>query len=84
MDEYKGNFRIATTTAQQSMSKDMGASESNHVYILDSSLKIVGKVENIAPGEKIYSARFMGDKAYMVTFKKVDPFFIIDVKDPSY
>jgi len=83
MDEYKGNFRIATTTGQQWVSKDMGASESNHIYILDSSLKIVGKIENIASGEKIYSARFMGDKAYMVTFKKVDPFFIIDVKDPS-
>jgi len=83
MDEYKGNFRIATTTGQPWMSRDMGTSQSNHIYILDSALKVVGKIENIAPGEKIYSARFMEDKAYMVTFKKVDPLFIIDVKDPS-
>jgi uncharacterized secreted protein with C-terminal beta-propeller domain len=40
-------------------------------------------VENIAQGEKIYSVRFMGEQAYMVTFKKVDPFFIIDLKDPT-
>ena len=83
MDEYKGFFRIATTSWQPSVAREMGVSQSNHIYILDSSLKVVGKIENIASGESIYSARFMGDRAYMVTFKKVDPFFIIDVRDPA-
>jgi uncharacterized secreted protein with C-terminal beta-propeller domain len=45
-------------------------------------MKIGGKIEDIAPGEKIYSVRFMGDRGYMVTFKTVDPLFVIDLKNP--
>jgi inhibitor of cysteine peptidase len=76
MDEHSGFFRIATT------SESFGPREtirSNNVYVLDDSLKIVGKLEKIAPEERIYSARFMGDKLYLVTFKQVDPFFVIDL-----
>ena len=81
MDEHKGYFRIATTTGEVwSQGQDISK---NHIYVLDNELKIAGKVENIAPGEKIYSTRFMGDRAYMVTFRNVDPFFVIDLKDPQ-
>ena len=73
MDEHGGYFRIATTT---------GWFGANHVYVLNESLNIVGRLEGLAPGEKIYSARFMGDRAYLVTFKKVDPLFVIDLSDP--
>ena len=41
-----------------------------------------GSVTDIAPGETIYSVRFVGDRAYMVTFKTVDPFFVLDLEDP--
>ncbi|MCJ2562960.1 MAG: beta-propeller domain-containing protein, partial [Candidatus Thermoplasmatota archaeon] len=44
---------------------------------------IVGRLENLAPGEKIYSSRFMGDRCYLVTFKKIDPFFVIDLSNPT-
>lgn len=54
-----------------------------NVYILDEALKVAGRIEDIAPGERIYSVRFMGDRAYMVTFKQVDPLFAIDLKDPK-
>jgi inhibitor of cysteine peptidase len=81
MDEHKGYFRIATTTGEV-WSQGPNISK-NHIYILDNTLKLAGKVENIAPGEKIYSTRFMGDRAYMVTFRNVDPFFVIDLKDPQ-
>jgi len=74
MDEYQGYFRIATTT---------GWMEQNNVYVLDNGLKVVGKLEGLAPGEKIYSARFMGNRAYLVTFKKIDPLFVVDLKDPE-
>lgn len=74
MDEYQGYFRIATTT---------GWSDQNHVYILDEDLNIVGKLEGLAPGERIYSARFIGDRAYLVTFREVDPLFVVDLKDPN-
>jgi inhibitor of cysteine peptidase len=76
MDEYDGYFRVATTT--------YGETTGNHVYILDMGLNIVGSVEDLAPGEIIYSARFMGERGYLVTFKQVDPLFVIDLSDPSH
>ncbi len=74
MDEYNGYFRVATTTWDE-------VSE-NNIYILDMNLTIVGSLENLAPGETIYSARFMGERGYLVTFQKVDPLFVIDLSDP--
>lgn len=81
MDEDKGYFRIATTRGNlfgegEDISK-------NNMYVLDSDMNTCGSIEDIAPGERIYSVRFMGDRAYMVTFKKVDPLFVIDLKDPK-
>ncbi|UCE72933.1 MAG: beta-propeller domain-containing protein [Methanomassiliicoccales archaeon] len=80
MDEYKRYFRIATTTGQVWRSGDSSAK--NHVYVLDMGMNVVGGLNDIAPGERIYSARFMGKRAYLVTFKKVDPFFVIDLANP--
>ena len=77
MDEHKDTFRIATTTG------DMWRNTSkNNVYILDESLKVVGKLEGLAEGERIYSTRFAGDRVYMVTFRQVDPLFVIDTSNP--
>jgi uncharacterized secreted protein with C-terminal beta-propeller domain len=47
-------------------------------------LNIVGSLEGLAPGETIYSARFMGERGYLVTFKQVDPLFVIDLSDPHH
>lgn len=80
MDEFKGHFRIATTTGHIARG---GGDARNHVYVLNKDLVIVGKLEDLAPGERIYSARFLGEKGYLVTFKKVDPLFVIDLSDPS-
>ncbi|MDP2717519.1 MAG: beta-propeller domain-containing protein, partial [Candidatus Micrarchaeota archaeon] len=55
----------------------------NHVFVLDASLKQVGALEDLAPGESIYSARFMGNRAYLVTFKQLDPLFVIGLDDPQ-
>ncbi len=77
MDEKDGYFRIATT------GYDKNWNETNSLYVLSQSMDIVGKIENIARGERIYSVRFMGERAYMVTFKTVDPLFVIDVADPT-
>jgi len=75
MDEYGDHFRVATTT--------YGQTTRNNVYILDMDLNITGSLENLAPGETIYSARFMGKRGYLVTFKQVDPLFVIDLGDPE-
>ncbi len=79
MDEHAGYFRVATTVGR--MSRYDGTSM-NNLYVLDVNLDVVGTLENLAPGESIYSARFMGSRCYLVTFKKVDPFFVIDLADP--
>lgn len=73
MDENGSYFRIATTFEQRS----------NNLFVLDDDLQIVGTLEDLAPGEKIYSVRFMGKRAYIVTFRQVDPFFAIDLSDPT-
>jgi len=79
MDEYAGHFRIATTEFFRS-----GGEMTNNLYILSvDDLKHVGKIENMAKGERIYSVRFMGEKGYIVTFRTVDPLFAIDLKDPA-
>ncbi|MEM2612274.1 MAG: beta-propeller domain-containing protein [Thermoproteota archaeon] len=82
MDEYEGYFRIATTTGHVARFLN-DTTSANHVFILDSeTLKIVGRLEGLAPGEQIYSARFIGSRCYLVTFKKVDPLFTIDLSNP--
>lgn len=78
MDEHKGYFRIATTSNNWRR-----GGEGNNVYVLDEALNTVGALEGLAPGEEIYSARFMGDRCYLVTFRKVDPLFAIDLSDPE-
>jgi len=82
MDEHEEHFRIATTAGHVSRSLETATSK-NHVYVLNMNLSIVGKLEDLAPGERIYSARFMGERCYLVTFKKIDPLFVISVKNPE-
>lgn len=80
MDEHDGYFRIATTANDFDGWND---DSYNNLYVLDGDMDQVGEVENLAPGEQIYSARFIGDRAYMVTFKTVDPLFVIGLEDPE-
>jgi len=77
MDEYRGYFRIATTGNRENNWEPV-----NFITVLDSDLKQVGAIENIAPGERIQSARFLGGKGYIVTFRQTDPLFVIDLEDP--
>ncbi len=81
MDENGSYFRIATTVGE--VWGRGGYQSKNNLYILDDTMNISGKLENMAPGERIYSVRFMGDRGYIVTFKTVDPLFVIDLKDPA-
>lgn len=76
MDENNNTFRIATT-------KGFSDESTNNLYILDENLKELGKLEGLAPKERIYSVRFLDNTAYMVTFKQVDPLFVIDLSDST-
>jgi inhibitor of cysteine peptidase len=82
LDEYEGNLRVATTIPQRWSRWDLSEESKNNVYVLDSGLNKIGEIKNIAKGESIFSTRFMGDRLYMVTFRQVDPFFVIDLSNP--
>jgi uncharacterized secreted protein with C-terminal beta-propeller domain len=80
MDEFEGHFRIATTSGE--VWNERQPSQSS-LYILNDKLEQTGVVNGLGKGEKIYSVRFMGKRAYIVTFKKVDPFYVLDVSNPA-
>ena len=95
MDEYDGNLRVATTSYQTEDSPNYGVFDgivssivatrktTNNLYILDENLEEIGKIENLAKDEEIYSVRFVGKIGYIVTFKEIDPLFVIDLSDPT-
>ena len=93
MDEYNGYFRIATNdygyarplaaaSGSQSTTYVQPVQHTN-VYVLDSSLHVAGKLEGLSPAESFYAARFSGDRAYLVTFQRVDPLFVIGLENPQ-
>ena len=89
IDEYNGNFRFVTTVSKDvKISEDENAvsyavANSNSLFILNDKLEKIGAIENLAPNERVYSVRFMGDIAYFVTFRQVDPLFSADLSDPE-
>ena len=72
IDEYEGNLRLALYENQGS-----------RVVVFNNEMKKIGESEKLAEGEKIYSSRFIGNKAYLVTYKTIDPLFVIDLSNPS-
>ena len=96
MDEYNGNLRLATTSQiviTPNKFEDVGDGISkvtrgetttvNNLIVLDENLKEIGRIDNLAEGERIYSVIFIGNVGYMVTFKQIDPLFVIDLSDPT-
>ena len=81
MDESGDEFRIATTVRANWWWGNTRMNSSNGLYVLDDDLELMGSVEDLASGETIYSTRFLGDRAYMVTFRQVDPLFVIDISN---
>lgn len=75
LDERDGYLRAVTTVE--------GFVTHNCVYVMDSSLTIVGSISEVAPGETVYSARFLDELLYLVTFERVDPLFVIDLGIPT-
>ena len=84
LDEYNGNLRLAVTNYIEKEEDGTWVYDTESaVYVLDENLELIGSVDSLARGERIYSARFMGEKIYMVTFKETDPLFVIDASDPT-
>ncbi len=81
LGEHEDILRMATTTGDS-----WQGNSANHIFCLENqggSLKIIGRIDNIAPGEEIYAARFMGDRGFLVTFVQIDPLFTLDLSDPE-
>lgn len=72
LDEYNGNLRVA-----------LYDNNGSRVVVFDNKLNKIGESANVAKGEKMYSSRFIGDKLYFVTFKNMDPLFVVDLSEPT-
>lgn len=72
IDEYDGYLRMVVTRGR-----------TNAVYVLNQKLKLTGKITNLAKDERVYSARFLGDTGYFVTYKETDPLFSVDLSNPK-
>lgn len=84
MNEEGDYFRIATTRGSVwSRLTDAQSESYSNVFVLDNGLKVVGSLENLATNEKIYTARFLGNRAYLITVKQTDPLYIIGLSDPA-
>ena len=83
MDESDGYFRIVTTYFEYNSTNAWTGTQQNGVYALDMNLNVVGKLEKLGTGENFHSARFIGNRLYMVTFQKTDPLFVIDLSQPA-
>ncbi len=81
LGEHNGNLRVATTT--RNWIQGEGTNSYNNVFVLDEDLELLGSLEGLAENEQIYSARFMGEKLYLVTYERVDPLFVIDLSNPQ-
>lgn len=90
LDEHNNILRIATTVTEREKSEDRFGFARGKTYNIISTveatadgLNVLGKTENLAETERIYSVRYNGDWAYVVTFRQVDPLFTIDLSDPN-
>ncbi len=80
MGEYNGYFRVATSRFAMI---NGAATRSDDVYVVGKDMTQVSALRNIAPEEKIYAVRFVGQMGYVVTFQQIDPLFVISFKDVS-
>ena len=79
VDEHEGSLRVATTVGER-----WGTESVNDVYVLDASnLTVTGAVTGMGETERIYSVRFVGDRGYVVTFRRIDPFHVLDLSNAS-
>ncbi len=91
MDAYNGYFRVVVTHSENEEiiwtdgidTYEWNNSSDCALYVLDGDLNVVGTIQELAKDERVQSVRFMGDTAYFVTFRQVDPLFAADLSDPS-
>jgi uncharacterized secreted protein with C-terminal beta-propeller domain len=88
MDEFEGNLRIATTeqVTENHPYSWRTVRTDNHLFVLseqDGQLQTIGALSHLSPTQQIHAVRFLGDRAYVNTFRQVDPLLSIDLSDPA-
>ncbi|MFP4188172.1 MAG: beta-propeller domain-containing protein [Halobacteriales archaeon] len=81
LDEHDDSLRVATTVGE-SLSLPSVESE-NDVYVLNDNLERTGSAQGMGEGQRVYSVRFVGDTGYVVTYRQVDPFYVLDLSNPE-
>lgn len=72
VDEYNDNLRVALYN-----------NDGSRIVIFNNQLKKIGETPNLAKGERMYSSRFMENKAYLVTYRTMDPLYVVDLQAPT-
>nr|MBP8257739.1 beta-propeller domain-containing protein [Opitutaceae bacterium] len=83
MDEYKDVLRVATTAETWNQQESTSESHLTTLRLEGSELLAIGRVSGLGKGETIQSARFVGDRGYVVTFRQTDPLYVLDLSDPA-
>jgi hypothetical protein len=82
MDEWNGYLRVATTRGRVP-DPNVSSSISVLATVDNGNLVRTGAIDKIAPGEDIRAVRFDDERGYVVTFKKTDPLFVVDLYQPA-
>jgi hypothetical protein len=83
MSEHEGDLRVATTNDDMG---GFGEQSNSTVFVLrpdGDTLEEIGSVGDLGIDEQIYAVRFIGDLGYVVTFRQIDPLYVIDLSDPT-
>ncbi len=83
MDEHEGYLRIITTTGSPWDERNLSESQLVVLEEQGNFLKRIGQVGGLGKGESLYSARLLDDVGFAVTFRQIDPFYVLDLSDPS-
>lgn len=86
MSEYDGKLRVVTTDVVPLENGQWSATSESVLHVLQQwgdALNEIGRLEGLGKGERVYSVRFMGPTAYVVTFRQTDPLYVVDLSDPA-
>ena len=83
LSEHEGHLRVATTTGGPWRFDEDAQSMVTVLARNDATLNVVGQVGDMGRGERIFAVRYVGDVAYVVTFRQTDPFYTVDLSDPT-
>ena len=86
MSEFAGKLRVVTTAVRPAANGQWSATSESALHVLQQegdALSEIGLLEGLGKGERVYSVRFTGPTAYVVTFRQTDPLYVVDISDPS-